>query len=44
MQWTGHSAYRAMQPYVGVSARRRADAMRLFDNLPGADSQKDHSE
>lgn len=46
MQWTGHSAYRAMQPYVGVSARRRADAMRLFDDLPGdlPAGQKDQSE
>lgn len=31
MQWTGHSDYRAMRPYIAVSDQARVDAMKLFD-------------
>lgn len=31
MQWTGHSDYRAMRPYIAISDQARADAMKLFD-------------
>lgn len=33
MEWTGHSSYAAMRPYVGASGRVRASAMRRFDQL-----------
>lgn len=35
MQWTGHSSYRSMQPYVGVSDATRREAMRSFDKEDG---------
>lgn len=35
MQWTGHSSYRSMQPYVGVSDSTRREAMRSFDKEDG---------
>lgn len=31
MQWTGHSDYRAMKPYIAVSDTAKAEAMSLFD-------------
>ena len=31
MQWTGHSDYAAMQPYIGVSQDTKAAAMELFN-------------
>lgn len=31
MQWTGHSDYRAMRPYIAISDKARSDAMKLFD-------------
>lgn len=31
MQWTGHSDYDSMRPYIGVSQETKAAAMRLFD-------------
>ena len=31
MQWTGHSDYSAMQPYIGVAQDTKAAAMALFD-------------
>ena len=31
MQWTGHSDYRAMKPYIAISDQARADAMKAFD-------------
>jgi len=31
MQWTGHSDYAAMQPYIGVSQDTKAAAMALFN-------------
>lgn len=33
MKWTGHSDYKAMKPYIAVSDRMKADAMRLVDSL-----------
>ena len=31
MQWTGHSDYKAMQPYIGVAQDTKEAAMALFD-------------
>lgn len=31
MQWTGHSDYQAMKPYIAVADAERAKSMRLFD-------------
>ena len=31
MQWTGHSDYKAMKPYIAVSDRAKASAMQSFD-------------
>lgn len=31
MQWTGHSDYSAMQPYIGVSQETKAAAMAVFE-------------
>ena len=31
MQWTGHSNYRSMQPYIGVSQETKAAAMAVFE-------------
>lgn len=40
MQWTGHSDYKAMKPYIAVADSARAKAMSCFDrlenNAPGA--------
>lgn len=33
MQWTGHSDYKAMKPYVAVADTARAESMSLFDKL-----------
>jgi len=33
MQWTGHSDYQAMKPYIAVADSARAEAMSLFDRL-----------
>lgn len=33
MQWTGHSGYKAMQPYISASSDAKARAMRLFDEM-----------
>lgn len=33
MQWTGHSGYKAMQPYISASSDATARAMRLFDEM-----------
>lgn len=33
MQWTGHSDYKAMLPYIAVSDSARAEAMSLLDKL-----------
>lgn len=33
MEWTGHSDYKAMEPYIAVADRMRRDSMKLFDNL-----------
>lgn len=33
MQWTGHSGYDAMRPYIAVADRTRAHAMTRFDEL-----------
>lgn len=37
MQWTGHSDYRAMRPYIAVADQSRRDAMAAFDKLNGDD-------
>lgn len=37
MQWTGHSDYRAMRPYIAVADQSRRDAMAAFDRLNGDD-------
>ena len=37
MQWTGHSDYRAMRPYIAVADQSRRDAMSAFDRLNGDD-------
>lgn len=34
MKWTGHSDFKAMRPYIGVSDRARASAMSLVDSVP----------
>lgn len=31
MQWTGHSDYKAMKPYVAIISKAKKDAMKLFD-------------
>jgi hypothetical protein len=31
MQWTGHSNYRSMQPYIGVTQETKAAAMEVFE-------------
>ncbi len=31
MQWTGHSNYQSMQPYIGVSQETKAAAMAVFE-------------
>lgn len=31
MQWTGHSNYKSMQPYIGVSQETKAKAMAVFE-------------
>lgn len=31
MQWTGHSDYKAMRPYIAVTDRAKANAMKAFD-------------
>ncbi len=38
MQWTGHSDYDSMKPYIGVSQETKAAAMRLFDEPKKASS------
>lgn len=35
MKWTGHSAYKAMRPYIDISEKTKADAMKLIDNAWG---------
>lgn len=32
MQWTGHSSYRSMRPYIDISDSAKAEAMSLFDD------------
>lgn len=32
MQWTGHSSFNSMKPYVDVAGTARAEAMKVFDN------------
>lgn len=34
MQWTGHSDYDAMKPYIAVTEHTKKAAMSLFDGLP----------
>ena len=31
MEWTGHSDYKAMRPYIRIADTEKARAMRLFD-------------
>lgn len=31
MQWTGHSDYKAMLPYIAITSQAKRDAMALFD-------------
>ena len=31
MKWTGHSDYQAMKPYIAITEKTKADAMKLFD-------------
>ena len=31
MEWTGHSDYKAMKPYVKIADKEKAKAMRAFD-------------
>ena len=31
MQWTGHSDYDSMKPYIAIADRARKNAMSLFD-------------
>lgn len=35
MQWTGHSDYRAMRPYIAISDNARSEAMKLFNMRNG---------
>ncbi len=32
MKWTGHSDYKAMKPYIDITEKTKADAMKLIDN------------
>lgn len=34
MKWTGHSDYKAMQPYIDVADRAKREAMQLFNRVP----------
>lgn len=34
MQWTGHSDYKAMRPYVAIADGARRSAMAVFDHVP----------
>lgn len=38
MQWTGHSDYKAMKPYIGITDSSKASAMERFDRL-GRDTE-----
>jgi integrase len=31
MQWTGHSDYQAMKPYIAIADKARQEAMKMFD-------------
>ena len=31
MEWTGHSDYKAMKPYIKIADKEKARAMKLFD-------------
>lgn len=31
MKWTGHSDYQAMKPYIAITEKTKAAAMKLFD-------------
>lgn len=33
MQWTGHSSYAAMKPYIAIADRAKAAAMKVFDEV-----------
>ncbi|MDE7343570.1 MAG: site-specific integrase, partial [Muribaculaceae bacterium] len=33
MKWTGHSDYKAMQPYIDIADNARIESMALFDKL-----------
>ena len=35
MQWTGHSDYQAMKPYIDIVGAAKAEAMKKFNNLEG---------
>lgn len=39
MEWTGHSDYEAMKPYIAVTDRTRRRAMDLFDTEDGEDTK-----
>lgn len=32
MEWTGHSDYQAMKPYIEIAEKTKVDAMKLFDD------------
>lgn len=31
MEWTGHSDYKAMKPYIKIADQEKAKAMKKFD-------------
>ena len=31
MKWSGHSDYQAMKPYIEITEKTKADAMKLFE-------------
>ncbi len=35
MKWTGHSDYKAMRPYIDITEKTKADAMKIIDNAWG---------
>ena len=32
VNWTGHSDYQAMKPYIEIAEKTKADAMKLFED------------
>ena len=35
VNWTGHSDYKAMKPYIDIAEKTKADAMKLIEDAWG---------